>query len=278
VPAEDDERDVLDESSIGLRAELRPGGRLNQRELPVEVADYPRFRRLTFYSVLAGLCPLLPVPFLDDWALERAQRRMVSELGESRDLSLSDGEVRVLAGEGEKRVWPGFFRGTALAVRSGTRRVLRKVFKTGFYALLMRDGVHRAVETFVQGYLFLYAARLPQGLHPAGRTPERVKAVREAVVETMREEDVKPIHHAIGRAFQRSFDLLVKAAGRLGAVFGRLRAGERADESEALRQEEEILAGVVDKLAAALWGNEEYFERLEKAFEGRLQRRSPGPR
>ena len=277
MPADDEERDLLDESSIGLRAELRPGGRLNQRELPVEVADFPRFRRLTFYSVLAGLCPLLPVPFLDDWALERVQRRMVRELGESRDLDLSDGEVRILAGEGEKRLWPGFLKGTALAVRSGARRVLRKVFKTAFYVLLMRDGVHRAVETFVQGYLFLYASRLPQGLRPAGRTPERVRAVRETVVETMREEDVKPIHRAMGRAFQRSFDLLIKAAGPLGAMFGRLRAGERADEGEALREEEEMLGGFVDKLAASLWGNEEYFERLEKSFEERLQRRPAAP-
>ena len=272
MPADDEERDVLDESSIGLRAELRPGGRLNQREA-VEEADYPRFRRLTFYSVLAGLCPLLPVPFLDDWALERVQRRMVRELGESRDLDLTDPEVRLLAGEGEKRLWPGFLKGTAMAVRSGTRRVLRKVFKTAFYLLLMRDGVHRAVETFVQGYLFLYASRMQQGLRPAGRTPERVKAVRDALVETMREEDVAPIHRAMGRAFRRSFDLLVKAAGLLGGVFGRLRSGERADESEALREEEELLGGFVDRLAAALWGNEEYFERLERSFEERLLRK-----
>ncbi|HWM92224.1 MAG TPA: hypothetical protein VN493_15775 [Thermoanaerobaculia bacterium] len=267
---EDDEQDLLDESSIGLRAELRPGGRLNQRELPVEEADYPRFRRLTFYSVLAGLCPLLPVPFLDDWALERIQRRMVRELGESRDLGLTDAEVRLLAGEGEKRVWPGFVKGTAMAVSSGARRVLRKVFRTAFYLLLMRDGVHRAVETFVQGYLFLYASRLPHALRPAGRTPERVRAVRAAVLETMREEDVKPIHRAMGRAFRRSFDLLIKAAGRLGGVFGRLRSGERADEAEALKEEEELLGGFVDRLAASLWGNEEHFERLEKSFEARL--------
>lgn len=274
MPAEDEERDLLDESSIGLRAELRPGGRLNQREA-VEEADYPRFRRLTFYSVLAGLCPLLPVPFLDDWALERVQRRMVRELGESRDLDLSDAEVRVLAGEGEKRLWPGFLKGTAMAVRSGARKVLRKVFRTAFYLLLMRDGVHRAVETFVQGYLFLYASRRQPGLRPAGRTPERVKAVREAVVETMREEDVAPIHRAIGRAFRRSFDLLVQAAGLLGGVFGRLRSGERADEGEVLREEEELLGGFVDRLAAALWGNEEYFERLERSFEERLLRKTP---
>lgn len=274
MPAED-ERDLLDESSIGLRAELRPGG-LRRPQVPqVEEADYPRFRRLTFFSVLAGLCPLLPVPFLDDWALERVQRRMVRELGESRDLELSESEVRILAGEGERRLWPGLLKGTAMAARSGARKVLRKVFRTAFYLLLLRDGVHRAVETFVQGYLFLHAARLPQGLRPSGRNEERVRAVRAAVLDTMREEDVKPIHRAMGRAFRRSLDLLVKAASLLGAVLGRVRSGERADEGDAFREEEELLGGFVDRLAASLWGNEEYFERLEKAFEERLQRKHP---
>lgn len=270
---EDDERDILEESSLGLRAELRPGGRVKQTGEIMEEADYPRFRRLTFFSVLAGLCPLLPVPLLDDWALERVQRRMVRDLGESRDLGLTEDEVRLLAGAGERRVWPGFLKGTSMAVRSGARRVIGKMFKTALYLLLLRDGVHRAVETFVQGYLFLYAARMSTGLRSAGRTEARVRAVRAAVVETLREEDVAPIHQAVGRAFRRSFDLMLKAAGRLGSVFGRLRSGEPADEGEALQEEEELLGGFVDRLAASLWGNEEYFDRLEQSFVERLARK-----
>jgi hypothetical protein len=269
VPGDDEERNVLEESSLGLRAELRPGGRVKQTGEVMEEADYPRFRRLTFFSVLAGLCPLLPVPLLDDWALERVQRRMVHDLGESRDLGLTDQEVRLLAGAGERRLWPGFSK----AVRSGARRVIGKLFKTALYVLLMRDGIHRAVETFVQGYLFLYAARLPMGLRSAGRTEARVRAVREAVVETLREEGVAPIHQAIGRAFRRSFDLVLKAADRLGSLFGRLRSGESADETEALQEEEELLSGFVDRLTASLWGNEEYFEHLERSFVDRLSRK-----
>jgi hypothetical protein len=270
---EDDERDILEESSLGLRAELRPGGRVKQTGEVMEEADYPRFRRLTFFSVLAGLCPLLPVPLVDDWALERVQRRMVRDLGESRDLGLTEEEVRILAGGGERRLWPGFFKGTSMAVRSGARRVIGKLFKTALYLLLMRDGVHRAVETFIQGYLFLYAARMPMGLRTAGRDEARVRAVRAAVVETLREEDVTPIHQAIGRAFRRSFDLVLQGAGRLGSVFGRLRSGEPADEGQAIEEEEELLGGFVDRLAASLWGNEEYFERLEHSFVERLARK-----
>ena len=50
------ERDLLDES-LSMHLELRPGKTLSQIEEPhaVEEADWPRFRRLTFFSVLVRL-------------------------------------------------------------------------------------------------------------------------------------------------------------------------------------------------------------------------------
>lgn len=267
------ERDLLDES-LSMHLELRPGKALSQLEVPpaVEQADWPRFRRLTFFSVLAGLCPLIPLPFVDDWAIGLIRRRMVRELGESRDLALAEDEVQLLAGHGERR-WPGLLKGTALAVRRGVGKLVGKVFKTAFYVLLLREGVHRAVETFVEGYLLLYAAGLPQALRPAGRTAERVRAVRAAVVSTMKEADVTAIHKAIGRAFQGSFGLLVEAAVKLGSRLVGFRSRQEAgapDEAVPLQEEEEILEGFVDRLAGTLWGDEEYFKSLEQAFDERF--------
>jgi hypothetical protein len=277
------ERDRLDES-LGMHVELRPGKTLSRLEEPpaVEQADWPRFRRLTFFSVLAGLCPLIPLPFVDDWAVGLIHRRMVRELGESRGLELADGEIRLLAGTGERR-WPGLLKGTALAVRRGVGKIVGKLFKTAFYVLLLREGIHRAVETFVEGYLLLHAAGLPQALRPSGRTPERVRAVRAAVVSTMKEVDVTPIHKAVGRSFERSFGLLSEAAAKLGARLSpwQRRAGTASaavdtdDASVPLQEEEELLGGFVDQLAGSLWGDQEYFESLERAFEERLARERP---
>jgi len=270
------ERDLLDES-LGMHVELRPGKTLSQLEEPpaVEEADWPHFRRLTFFSVLTGLCPLIPVPFVDDWAVGLIQRRMVRELGESRSLGLTEDEVQLLAGKGERR-WPGLLKGTALAVRRGMGKIVGKLFKTAFYVLLVREGAHRAVETFVEGYLLLYAAGLPQALRPSVRNEESVRAVRAAVVSTMREADVTPIRKAIGRSFERSFGLLSEAAAKLGARLGRSRsaqaAGSAPDEGVSLQEEEEILSGFVDHLAGSLWGDQEYFESLERAFDERLAR------
>jgi hypothetical protein len=270
------ERDLLDES-LGMHVELRPGKSLSQLEEPpaVEEADWPHFRRLTFFSVLTGLCPLLPVPFVDDWAIGLIRRRMVRELAESRDLNLNEDEVQLLAGSGERR-WPGLLKGTALAVRRGVGKLVGKAFKTIFYVLLLREGIHRAVETFVEGYLLLHAAGLPQALRPSGRTPETVRAVRAAVVSTMKEVDVTPVHKAVARAFQGSFGLLSEAAAKLGTVLGRFRSKpEPTREEVPLQQEEEILGGLVDRLAGSLWGDQAYFESLERAFDERLTRERP---
>lgn len=266
------QRDLMDES-LGMHVVLRPGKTLSQVEEPpaVEEADWPRFRRLTLFSVLAGLCPLLPVPFVDDWAVGLIHRKMVRELGESRNLGLNEDEVQLLAGKGERR-WPGLLKGTALAVRRGVAKVVGKLFKTAFYVLLVREGVHRAVETFVEGYLLLYAAGLPQALRPSVRTEESVRAVRAAVVSTMQEADVTPIRKAIGRSFERSFGLLSEAAAKLGARLGRSRSASAAEAGVSLQEEEEILSGFVDHLAGSLWGDEEYFKSLEQAFEERLAR------
>lgn len=271
------ERDLLDES-LGMHVELRPGKSLSQLEEPpaVEEADWPHFRRLTFFSVLAGLCPLIPVPFVDDWAIGLIQRRMVRELAESRQLNLNEDEVQILAGSGERR-WPGLIKGTARLVSRGVGKLVGKMFKTVFYVLLLREGIHRAVETFVEGYLLLYAAGLPQALRPSARTPERVRAVRAAVVSTMKEVDVTPVHKAVGRAFQGSFGLLSEAASKLGVLLDRFRSKPGPVDAEVpLQQEEEILGGLVDRLAGSLWGDQEYFETLERAFDERLARERPG--
>jgi len=265
------ERDLLDESSLGLHVELLPGKALSQAEEQpaVEEADWPHFRRLTFFSVLAGLCPLIPLPSADDRATGLIHRRMVRELGEDRSLELSEAEAGLLAGSIGQR--PALFEGAALAVRRGVGRILGKMFKSASSDLLLREGIDRAVETFVEGYLLLHAASLPQALRPAGRTEERVRAVRKAVTSTLRNSDVSSIQKAVGSSFQGSFDLLSRAAAKLGARLSPM----AADDGVSLREEEELLDGFVDRLAGALWGDPGCCQPLERAFGERLARLRP---
>lgn len=281
----DEERDVtrpdLDES-LGMRVELRPGKHLSQKEeAGLEEADYPQFRRLTFYSVLGGLCPLIPVPFVDDWALGRIHRAMIRELGESRRLHLTEPEVRILAGSAEGR-WPGFFGAVFWAIRKVVVKVFKKVFRTVFYFLAVREGVRWASATFDQGYLLNYAARRnAAGLKSPGHTEAQVRAVREALKGTLQEVNDRPVHRAIGRAFRRSGGLLQRAAIQLAGILGRRpeRPGQIPEREEPIpvEKEEELIGGLVDRIAQTLWNDRNALDELETTFDRQMARVWPAP-
>lgn len=231
------------------------------------------FRRLTFYSILGGLCPLIPVPFMDDWALGQVQRRMVGELARKEGIGLSPREAKILTG-GDEPGWQGCLGTTVWAVREVTGALLGKLFRTVFYFLTLRRSVRRSAETLHLGYLVHHAFRRgPSVFPPAGRTEEPARAVRAAAVATMKEVDATPIHRTLFRDFRRSLSLLLQAASVLRRFLPRHRKRKTAElPDESFRTEEELLGGLTDRLAADLWGNREYFAGLERVFEGKLGR------
>jgi hypothetical protein len=241
---------------------------------PDALSPRDSFRRLTFYSLLGGLCPLIPVPFMDDWALGQVQRRMVWELGRREGISLSPQEAKILAG-GDEPGWQGCLGTVAWAVREVTGTILGKLFRTVFYFLTIRRSVRRSAETLHLGYLVHHAFRLgPAVFPPSARTGEPVRAVRAAALATMKEVDATPIHRTLFRDFRRSLSLLLQAASVLRRFLPRRRKRKTAElPEESFKKEEELLGGLTDRLAADLWGNREYFAGLERVFEAKLSPR-----
>ncbi|HSF40877.1 MAG TPA: hypothetical protein VLT87_13865 [Thermoanaerobaculia bacterium] len=223
------------------------------------------FRRLTFWSVLGGLCPLIPVPFMDDWALERVQRRMIQEIDREEKIGLTAEDMKILAG-GEDPRWAGCVGTVAWALREVTGAILGKLFRTVFYFLTIRRSVRRSAETLHLGYLVLCAARL-------GET--RARVVRAAILATLQEMNTRAIHRTLTRDFRQSLSLLLQGAALLGRLIPRRRSkAAKAEEipggEEAFRRQDELLGGLVDRVAADLWGNRAYFAELERVFEGKL--------
>jgi len=276
--------DTLEETGIGRSIELRPGGHLggsDPLEPPVD-ADFPSFRRLIFYSVLGGLCPLLPDPAGEARACAAVCRRMVVELGRSRGLELVAEEVRLLAECGEESP-PARPNGLAAALgRTATALRWRPLYRLA-RRLALPDGVRRAVETFDQGYLLLHAAGLEAAeMHLPERTGTQVRQVRAAIAGTVRDADDRPLRREIGHLFQSQRALLLRAAERLSGYFAGFergaagRSAELAPGSGAVRAIEGLLGGLVDHLAVTLWENREYLADLERAFEANLTRRRAG--
>lgn len=262
---ESTEDDPLEATGIGRSIELRPGGHLGDTNLlgtPVD-ADFPGFRRLTFFSVLGGVCPLLPEA-VEAPAVVAVCTRMVAELEHSRGLGLEPAEVEILAACGP---------GETAAARAGAW--LQRALRRPFPRLALRDGVRRSVETFGRGYLLLHAAGLEMAeLHPPDRTPEQVRQAREATDAALRDADEKRLAGVIAPAFQRSLGLLRQAAGVLAGFLGPAAVPRMGipPGSGALAAEDKLLGGLVDQIARALWADREALAGLERSFEGHLAR------
>jgi len=231
------------------------------------------FRRLTFFSVLGGLCPLIPVPFMDDWALEQVQRRMVWEIGRDEGRGWSSREVKILAGD-EDAVRMGCLGRTVWAVREVAGAILGKLFRTVFYFLTIRRSARLSAETLQLGYLVRHAARLPAASVPsAGGLDDGARTVRAAIAAALAQVDAGPVHRTLTRDFRRSLSLMVQAASLFRRFLPRRKRAGRAAElpdAEIFSQEEQLLGTFVDRLAVNLWGNQAYFTELESALERNL--------
>lgn len=259
-----------------------PGGLVNDK-LPGMATETPRgsagskddtFRRLTFFSVLGGLCPLIPVPFVDDWALAQVQRRMLWEVARRDGTTLTPEGAKILAG-GEDSGWPGCLGGAVWVFREVVGAILGKLFRTVFYFLTIRRSVLRSSETLHLGYLFDHALQRESAPPVTTVAVDEARAIRQAVLATLKEVDTQPIYRTLFRDFRRSLSLLLQGAALFRRFLPRRKKRKETDlagQSEVFEKQEELLGGFTDRLAENLWGNRAYFAALESAFDRNLPR------
>lgn len=239
------------------------------------------FRQLTFHAVLGGLCPLVPIPFLDDWLLGRVKRWMVADLDKSLGTGLDPEAKVVLAGGRDPWGVPGCVAGCVWVVQKVVFKLLIKIYRKVLYFLAIRDGLNAATEVFHEGYLAAYGLRRSPPPPDREEQREHVRWLRGVTIEVIEEMDLRPVRDVLRRTFRGSWRLLIRASRALAKPFLRrkhrraARAEDGATEAAVRAREEELLGGLVDRLAAALWGNREYFRRLEENFERRLRAATP---
>jgi len=227
--------------------------------------------------VLGGLCPLVPIPFLDDWLLGRVKRWMIADLGRGLTMDLDREARAILAGGRDAWRLSGCGAGCVWAIQKVFFGLLIKLFRKVLYFLAIRDGLHAATEVFHEGYLASYA--LERADMPAQAGPQRnlARHVRIAVLKTLDTMDLQPVRDVLRRTFRGSWGVLIAASRALAGPFLRRKqrraaeAGDSETEAQVRASEEERLGGLVDRAAAALWGNREYFEGLEATFVRHLE-------
>jgi hypothetical protein len=230
---------------------------------------------VTFHSVLAGLCPLIPVPFLDDRVLAAVRRKMVRDLAAERGVALDAERVDVLAGIGRER--RGCLGTAAWIAFSLTVRLLGKVFRKVLIVFAVKESVDTASRTFHEGYLLHLAFQWApawsgaegEGPAPDALDPGRAVGLRRIVERTVAEADPRPVEQVLRRAFRGSRGLLRRAAGVL-------RRSARRTESLPESEERRLLGGLLDSLVAELWEEQGYLQALEDRFRGHLTEASAG--
>lgn len=241
------------------------------------------FRRVTFWSLLAGLTPLIPIPFVDDSVRDWTRRRQAAETFKRRGLKAAPWQLALLLGEDEKgSLTQGCLRWTLIfPALKLFYYLLKKVFRKVVIFLLLNDCATRFSSSFQEGFLLERAASI--GLLDAEALAAedgfRLTQARWAVRETCREVDPRPVRKLARGLFAGSRQLLSEAAGRLGSLFRRGRpqaAAEGADGERIESEEEKMLGGFLDRLTAALWHEEGYRVHLAKVFDEMVDRLEPG--
>lgn len=246
-------------------------------------------RRLVAYSLVSGLCALIPVPLVDDWARDLLRKRHAMELARGYGVVLGDVDGKALGcGYRPPPSAGGCLRGclfTAVIspIKLVAGKILRKVFRKILFFLTVKDCIDGFSRTFHEGYLLRHAfergAVPPTAAEPAtargSRAPApRVLAVRRAVEATCAEVDTRPIEKLARTTLAGSRSVLRRAGRSMGRLLRSLRRSGQRDEQmiyERLEQEgEERLGGLIDEMAADVGRETAYLERLEKLLEQRL--------
>lgn len=234
-------------------------------------ASPPDFmRRLAFYSLLGGLCPLIPVPFVDDIVLNFVRARMLQSLFREEGMTLSSAQSKLLRRE-PGGCLSGCFFGVILYIP-------RKIFRKVFFFLSIKGAADVASKLIHQGILMEHAIqaghvdaeRLATGEAAA---LEPAQAAYEATLKTL---DHRPLDQVFWRMFRDSRRWSRSAARRLWGAYrterrqtpGKPRDSEQIGDALARSQrDDEQMEVFVDDVGNAVWLQGDYLDKLRAAFD-----------
>jgi hypothetical protein len=203
-------------------------------------------QQIGLHGVLAGLCPLIPIPFLDDAVLRRVRRSLGHEL--LADHALPAEALRTLAGAHAEPI--GCATLLLLPLRLAFKLFL-KLFRRLTIVLAIKEALDTASHVLHEGWL-LAAAKRRADLH--SHDPE---AVRRAIEVACSQVDPRPVEQLLKRSFRGSRAVLHRAARTL--------ARSSVDDVP-LTSASPGFASLVDRFSATLQQQQGYFAELERHY------------
>lgn len=221
----------------------------------------PRSSRIVAaHATIAGLCPLIPVPFVDDMAIRSVVRRMYEQLYAAHGLTLPASGAKILGDKTSTRLRDAMVSVAMYPVK----KIVRKIV----YVLAVKDCAAVASAVFHDGWLL---ARVLEGAID-GATPESpryLRKVRKAMLKTYEEVDPVPLRRALVGAFLNA---------RVGVRHGvktlqrllRERAGRKHEAADVDPTAVEGVEDLSTSVSEAARSESKYMDALERIFRRNL--------
>lgn len=221
-------------------------------------------------SLLGGLCPLSPIPFIDDLAVRFVQRYQARKLLASAGVTPTSEQLDALLRAPARSAW---WTCCSMVLLYPLKKIFRKVF----YFLAVKESADLTAELLHQGLLLRYALDRKH-LSPRELAHGTEAAIRfnRAMHLTLQRTDSGALNAVLRRFFAGSRVLIQEAAASVGRLLGRVGFSRKRPEGEAPLDERALrdspaVASLTQQLAAALEGDDGYAERLYAAFDAALR-------
>ena len=228
-------------------------------------------RRLAYFSLLGGASRLIPVPWIDDWAVDYVRRRMFATLLAAAGLSASQSQIRLLTG-GQLPPWykRGCLSLLALPIKA-VAYVLGSLFRKILYVFAAKSAADNAVRVFCEGHLLGYLART-RWLTQARLVDEPFLLwVHWAITTSLHASDPRFLRTAMRRVFKKNREELSQAAADLKRVRRESRTDEAPpDEVPPLPEQPSALTRAADAVLGVFASDPQFLRQLEEEIEARL--------
>ena len=238
-----------------------------------------RLPRLVFHSLSSAMCAVVPVPCLDDHLVKLTRRRMTRELAAHRGLELPPADLAVLSGTEPKSWGWGCFLGLFVSLAfKVVVKILRRVFRTILFWLLVKDAADAASRTFHEGYLLDGLLRRAEPAADGGAPNARdLRTQIEAVLDRI---DTGALTGGFRMALRGTRSAMSSGARRLSHLVGLRREADDGEQRLEDEMSETIPTRWIERTTAMLQREGDYLHRLdelvaEQVYRARQRARPP---
>ncbi|MDP1624350.1 MAG: hypothetical protein Q8L64_01125 [bacterium] len=145
---------------------------------------------LLYHTILIGVAPLIPIPFVDEWIVAYLWKHMISEIAKRHGVKLSKAQITHLINQKKS--------GCLTVFSSMIIRPIKELFREIFFWLEWKRGIDLATSSYYFGYLLDYI--FEQGYFQ----PEFASKFELAIKKSMVGANTRLVREIISKTFYSS--------------------------------------------------------------------------